>query len=94
MNFLSLVWILASETASNLDVLTTRDWLQILVAIVLLLGGALGTLLFWIAKRVAAHEEVCGYMKHNIPQLWDTYEEFRKGNLPEPPGRKERQPPS
>lgn len=93
MNVLSGMLILASETAPNLEALTTQDWVGIVKSLVLLLGGGLGVLLFWIAKRVSAHEEVCGYMKHNVPQLWDTYDEFRKGNPPESPRREARQPP-
>ncbi len=91
---MSLLLILASETATTAEMLSTRDWLQILVAIVLLLGGGLMGLLLWIAKRVAAHEEVCGYMKHNIPQLWDAYDEFRRGNSSESPSPEKRQPPA
>lgn len=89
LKVLSGMLILASEAAPKVDALTTQDWVQILCAVIVLLGGGL----FWIARRVAAHEEVCRYMKHNIPQLWNIYDEFRKGNLPEPPSLEERQPP-
>ena len=87
-----------------LDTMTAKDWVPILITLIVLLGGGFISLvvgwLFWLTrmvhemgKKIAAQGEVCAYMKHNIPDLWDKYDSFRKGELPESPSREARQPP-
>ena len=89
---------------ASVDAMTAKDWVTILVSVILVFGGGFVSLvvgwLFWLArmvhengKKIAAQGEVCGYMKHNVPQLWEAYDAVRKGELPESPSPEHRQPP-
>lgn len=96
---MSPLFVLASS-----ETMTAKDWTTVLVSIIFVLGGGFISLvvgwLFWLTKMVhemgktlAAQGEVCAYMKHNIPELWDKYDAIRKGELPEAPSREDRKPP-